>query len=100
MGLFDGKPKTAVKYRVQKTEAEWRGVLSAAEFNVLRKHGTERPGSSPLNKIKQAGVYKCAACAWPLYSSKDKFESGTGWPSFTRPINDKAIGTTVDNRCS
>lgn len=96
MGLFGGTAKPEVKYRIQKTDAEWRRQLTPAQYQVLRKQGTERPNSSPLNKVKQAGVFRCAACAWPLYATKDKFESGTGWPSFTRPINNKAVGTSVD----
>lgn len=91
-----GKPKTEVRYRVQKSDAEWRRILSPAAYTVLRKHGTERPGTSPLNREKRAGLYQCAGCGWPLYASKDKYDSGTGWPSFTRPINGKAIGTSVD----
>ena len=95
MALF-GKPAVEGAFRVKKTDAQWKAQLSADQYNVLRKQGTERAGSSPLNKIKQAGTYKCAGCGHPLYSSKHKFESGTGWPSFWQPINDKAIGTTVD----
>ena len=96
MGLFGGTTQPAGKFRIQKTDADWRRQLSASQYEVLRKQGTERPNSSPLNKVKQPGVFRCAGCAWPLYATKDKFESGTGWPSFTRPINNKAVGTSVD----
>ena len=96
MALFGGKTQPKGKFRVQKTDAEWRRLLSADQYSVLRQQGTERPNSSPLNKIHQKGVFKCAACAWPLYAAKDKFESGTGWPSFTRPLNAQAVGTSVD----
>jgi peptide-methionine (R)-S-oxide reductase len=79
-----------------KTEAEWRATLSADEFHVLREHGTERPGSSPLNDEKRTGTFRCAACGTPLFASDAKFDSGTGWPSFSAPLPD-AITTTVDN---
>jgi len=83
-------------FPVQKSEAEWRRMLSPAAFQVLRHEGTERPFTSPLNNEHRAGVFSCAACAQPLYSSKDKFESGTGWPSFTRPISRQAVGVRAD----
>ena len=78
-----------------KTEAEWRATLTADQFHVLREHGTERAGSSPLNQEKRAGTFFCAGCGTPLYSSETKFESGTGWPSFWAPLPD-AIVTTED----
>jgi peptide-methionine (R)-S-oxide reductase len=77
------------------TEAEWRAKLTPEQFQVLRKHGTERPGSSPLNEEHRTGVFKCAACGLPLYRSETKFDSGTGWPSFFAPI-DGAIETSTD----
>jgi peptide-methionine (R)-S-oxide reductase len=80
---------------MQKTDEEWRQTLTAAQFKVLRQHGTEPPGSSPLNSEKRAGTFKCAACGRPLFSSDTKFESGTGWPSFTKPI-DESVETTED----
>ena len=64
------------------TDGEWKKRLSPAQFDVLRKEGTERPGSSPLNAEKRSGAYQCAACDLPLFSSSMKYESGTGWPSF------------------
>ena len=96
MGLFGAKPTSDKTFRVNLSEDEWRKRLTPAQFAVLRKHDTERPWTSPLNKVKGAGVFKCAGCAWPLFSARDKFESGTGWPSFTRPLNGKAVGTAVD----
>ena len=81
--------------RVQLTEAEWRQRLSAAQFNVLREEGTERPHSSALNAEKRAGTYQCAGCALPLFSSSAKYESGTGWPSFHTPLP-QALGTRTD----
>jgi peptide-methionine (R)-S-oxide reductase len=67
---------------VSKTDAEWKQLLTPAQFNVLRQEGTERPFTSPLNAEKRAGVFVCAGCALPLFSSEMKFDSGTGWPSF------------------
>jgi len=77
------------------TDADWRKRLDAQQYDVLRKHGTERPGTSPLNHEKRKGTFACAACDLPLFSSDTKFESGTGWPSFYQPLPD-AIGTTTD----
>jgi len=77
------------------TEAEWRAKLTPEQFYVLRKHGTERPGSSLLNEEHRAGVFKCAGCGTPVYRSETKFDSGTGWPSFFAPI-EGAIETSTD----
>jgi len=77
------------------TEAEWRAKLTPEQFLVLRKHGTERPGSSPLNEEHRTGVFRCAGCGTPVYRSETKFESGTGWPSFFAPI-EGAIETSTD----
>jgi peptide-methionine (R)-S-oxide reductase len=76
-------------------EEEWRRVLTPEQFHVLREHGTERAGTSPLNAEKRAGTFRCAGCGQLLFSSDTKFESGTGWPSFWEPV-DKAVATTVD----
>ena len=84
------------RFRVVKTDAQWKQILTPTQYAVLRQAATERPGSSPLNAEHRMGVFRCAGCNWPLYSSKDKFESGTGWPSFTRPINAQAVGFTSD----
>ena len=84
------------KYRVEKTDAEWRRTLPPAAYQVLRHEDTERPYTSPLNNEHRAGVFKCLGCAWPLYSSKTKFDSGTGWPSFWTPINNQAVLKKTD----
>ena len=84
------------QFRVNKTEAEWRRILTPAQFAVLRQDATEQPYSNPLNNEHRQGVFYCAGCNWPLYASKDKFESHTGWPSFTQPISGQAVGTTID----
>jgi len=78
-----------------KTEAEWRKILTPAQFEILRDRGTERPGSSPLNQEHRPGTFRCAGCDLPLFSSETKFESGTGWPSFTAPLPN-AVGTSRD----
>ena len=80
---------------MQRTDEEWRAKLTPEQFHVLRKHGTEPPGSSPLNAEKRDGTFKCAACGQSLFSSETKFESGTGWPSFYKPL-DNAVGTRSD----
>ena len=85
----------AEKFEVEKSDAEWRAQLTAAQYDVLRRHGTERAGTSPLNKEKRKGAFACAGCDLPLFSSETKFESGTGWPSFWKPLAN-AVGTSVD----
>ena len=82
-------------FEVTKPEAEWKRALSKEQFYVLRKQGTERPFSSPLDKTYQAGTYHCAGCDLPLFSSVTKFDSGTGWPSFYQPLDD-AVATDTD----
>ena len=84
---------------MQKTDDEWRRTLSPEQFHVLREHGTERAGTSPLNHEKRRGVFCCAGCGQTLFSSDTKFESGTGWPSFWAPLDD-AVATTVDKSLS
>ncbi|MBY0588580.1 peptide-methionine (R)-S-oxide reductase MsrB [bacterium] len=83
--------------KVRKTEAEWKASLSKEQYYVTRQHGTERAFTGELWDNHDDGVYRCVCCEKELFHSKDKFESGTGWPSFTRPINEKAIGESVDN---
>ena len=112
-----GEPKTAAaqdtpaateNFKVQKTEAEWRAELTDLEFYILRKAGTENPGSSDLLNNKQAGTYVCAGCQTPVFRSEHKFDSGTGWPSFDREIEgnvaysvDTAFGMTrTEEHCA
>ncbi len=90
-----GSPAEARTYRVALSEAQWRKKLTASEFRVLRKAGTERPHSSPLDKEKRAGTFICAGCDNRLYPSTTKFDSGTGWPSFWKPLGG-AIVTKTD----
>ena len=95
--LFGCRGATAApeKFEVSMTDAQWQAKLSPAAYQVLRRGATERSFSSPLNKEHRAGVFSCAGCALPLYSSKTKFDSGTGWPSFWQPLPN-AIRTRDD----
>ena len=81
--------------KVTLSDAEWKARLTAEQYQVLRHEGTERPGSSALNREKRKGTYQCAGCELPLFSSEAKFESGTGWPSFYQPLPD-ALGIKTD----
>jgi peptide-methionine (R)-S-oxide reductase len=78
-----------------KTDEQWRAELTADQYNVLRQHATEMRGTSPLNKEKREGTFRCAGCGKPLFDSATKFESGTGWPSFWAPMSD-AVETVTD----
>ena len=91
----DAQAKKNRRFEVTRTEEEWRQLLTPEQYAVLRKEGTERPGTSPLNREKRKGTFHCAGCDLPLFSSETKFESGTGWPSFWQPL-DNAIGTSED----
>ena len=82
--------------RVEKTEAEWRQLLTPAQFEVARGHGTERPFCGTLLDNKRSGVYSCVCCRLPLFASDAKFNSGTGWPSFFQPIADENVATKAD----
>jgi peptide-methionine (R)-S-oxide reductase len=82
-------------FEVVKSAEEWRRVLTPEQYYILREHGTERPGSSPLNDEHRDGTFRCAGCEQALFSSQTKFDSGTGWPSFYAPI-DGAVGTAED----
>jgi peptide-methionine (R)-S-oxide reductase len=87
--------EAAGTFEIQKTDSEWRSLLSKAQYEVLRLHRTEVPGSSPLNREKRKGTFSCAACELPLFASETKYESGTSWPSFYQPLPN-AIGTRTD----
>jgi peptide-methionine (R)-S-oxide reductase len=82
--------------KIQKTEAEWKEQLSPEQYHVMREHGTERPFTHPYNSEKSKGTYVCAACGQPLFSSDAKFNSGTGWPSFTQPMSKDAVDEKQD----
>jgi peptide-methionine (R)-S-oxide reductase len=83
--------------KVKKTEAEWKAELSPEQYEIVREKGTEAPFTSELNDVKAPGTFKCVACGQPLFTSEAKFESGTGWPSFDRPMDESAVDTEEDN---
>lgn len=93
---FGVAPVFAKAFEVTHTDAEWRKLLSPAEYNILRQQGTESPFSSPLLNEHRKGNFVCRGCALPLFSSATKYDSGTGWPSFWQPLP-HAIETTTDN---
>jgi len=83
--------------KIEKTDAEWRDILSPVEYNVLRKKGTEPPFTGEFNKFHGTGVFTCAACGLSLFDSGAKFDSGTGWPSFYQPIAEKHVAEKSDS---
>ncbi|MCB5197651.1 peptide-methionine (R)-S-oxide reductase MsrB [Loktanella sp. TSTF-M6] len=87
----------AQQFEVTRTDAQWRAMLTQAEYNVMRREGTERAGSSPLDKNTAEGVYHCRGCDLALYPSRTKFDSSTGWPSFYASY-ENALGTKVDRK--
>jgi peptide-methionine (R)-S-oxide reductase len=92
---LDMDAKAEARFEISKSDEEWRRQLTPEQFHVLRKHGTERAGTSPLNKEKRKGTFVCAGCDLPLFASDTKYESGTGWPSFYQPL-ENAVGTSTD----
>jgi len=92
-----GAPEDAGQktFEIVKSDLAWQKQLTPMQYKVLRKHGTERPFTSPLNKLYAEGTYTCAGCDLPLFSSKTKYDSLTGWPSFWQPL-ENAIGTSTD----
>lgn len=84
------------EFAIVKTDEEWRNALTEEQYRVLRRHGTEPAGTSPLNAEKRQGRYFCAGCGAPLFESAAKYESGSGWPSFTEARPD-AVGTSLDD---
>ena len=93
---IQGKKNDGKIVKVVKTEAEWKKVLKPSAFDVLRKQGTERAFTGPNHDNKKKGTYVCAGCGLELFKSENKFESGTGWPSFYQPANAKFVGSTED----
>lgn len=86
--------------RVERTDEEWKAILTEEEYYVTRKHGTERPGTGAYCRAFDPGIYACKCCKTLLFNSETKFESGTGWPSFTEPIADNVIKYITDNSLS
>ena len=83
--------------KVRKSEHEWRNELTPEQYEVVRNKGTEAPFTSELNDVKEPGQFVCVACGQPLFDSEHKFDSGTGWPSFDRPMDDEKVETEADN---
>jgi peptide-methionine (R)-S-oxide reductase len=83
--------------KVKKSEQEWREELTPEQYDVVRNKGTEAPFTSELNDVKEPGQFVCVACGQPLFDSDNKFDSGTGWPSFDRPMGDENVETASDN---
>ena len=83
--------------KVKKSEQEWRQELTPEQYEVVRKKGTEAPFTSELNDVKEPGTFVCVACGQPLFSAENKFDSGTGWPSFDRPMGGEAVEMEADN---
>lgn len=98
MGFIN--PETGIGFimaeKITKTDAEWRAELTPEQYRVLREHGTERAGTSPLNREKSPGMYTCAGCGAELFASGTKYESGTGWPSYYAPASLDAVSEHVD----
>ena len=91
-GLLAGAPAHAARsFELTRSDAQWQSQLTPAQYRVLRQAGTERPHSSPLNAEKRTGTYTCAGCALPLFASATKFESGTGWPSFWKVLDQAVV---------
>jgi peptide-methionine (R)-S-oxide reductase len=88
--------RTDAPGKVVRSDAEWRAKLSPEQYYVTRQHGTERAGTSPLNVEKRSGVFRCVCCGEALFSSAAKFDSGTGWPSFDRPVAGAAVNEHED----
>lgn len=83
--------------KVTKSDDEWRRELTPEQYRVMREKGTERPFSGEYEHTKDAGTYVCASCGNPLFSSETKFDSGSGWPSFYRPMSEESVATKADN---
>jgi peptide-methionine (R)-S-oxide reductase len=87
---------TSTDLKVHKTDAEWREELTPEQYHVTREHGTERAFTSPLNDVHEAGTFSCICCDKPLFETEAKFDSGTGWPSFYKPVEDDAVSEHSD----
>ncbi|MFP3874690.1 MAG: peptide-methionine (R)-S-oxide reductase MsrB [Thiohalophilus sp.] len=93
--LFSKEERKAAIEKITRSEAEWKRILTPEQFHILREDGTEPAFSSPLDREKRKGTYVCAGCALPLFTSEMKYDSGTGWPSFTTTLPD-AVETRLD----
>ncbi|MBN9888477.1 peptide-methionine (R)-S-oxide reductase MsrB [Salipiger abyssi] len=97
LGLGVTRGSAAERFEISRSEAEWRAMLSNAEYRVMREEGTERAFTSPLNDEKRDGTFLCKGCELPLYASETKFDSGTGWPSFYQALPN-AVETKPDRK--
>jgi peptide-methionine (R)-S-oxide reductase len=88
--------KTGNQSRIEKTDEEWKAILTPTQYHILREKGTERAFTGPYHDSKAKGTYSCAACGLPLFSSSHKFDSGTGWPSYYQPIDSANVGEVAD----
>ena len=91
-----GEKREQADWKVSLSEAEWKQKLTPEQYRVLREAGTERAGTSPLNKEERAGIFSCAGCGKELFDAETKYKSGTGWPSFYQPIDAQAVATETD----
>ena len=89
------EPETQRKF--EKSDEEWREQLSPEQYRITREAGTEAPFTSELNDVKEPGQFVCVACGQPVFDSENKFDSGTGWPSFDRPMGEESVDTAPDN---
>jgi peptide-methionine (R)-S-oxide reductase len=96
MGIFN--KKEPAPFPVALSDDEWKAKLTPEQYRVLRKHGTERAGTSPLNGEKRPGTYHCAGCDNVLFDAAAKYDSGSGWPSFFQPADDGAVGKGIDHK--
>jgi len=96
--MFGQGKETNETFEVTKTDAEWKALLSPEAYQVLRHEGTEAPFKNRYHDNKAAGTYVCAGCALPLFSSDHKYDSGTGWPSFWKPVAEDAVRTKTDRK--
>lgn len=96
--VFASKEAEHKEFPLQLDDKEWRQRLTRMEYHVLRKHGTERAFTSPLDKEYRKGLYACKGCGEILFSSEHKYDSKTGWPSFWKPVNDTALGRSIDHK--
>lgn len=94
---MESQPEDTMEYEVVKSEKEWKEILTSSEYRILRKRGTELPYVNEYSNNKKEGIYYCGACGQPLYSSEHKYDSGTGWPSFWKPIKPSVVGEKEDN---
>ncbi len=99
MSASERQAGSTEQFPVEKSDEEWQRELAPDRFRVLRQHGTERAGTSPLNDEHRPGMFRCGGCGQPLFESSTKFDSGTGWPSFFRPV-EGAVKTSVDRSYS